>query len=236
MEPAPATPDNEWLEPCPSAWLEGADPASAYTLKEGVALAFMAALQVLTPAQRAVLLLRDVVSLTADETAAALETSVSAANSALHRAREALTTRVGPRSSWSPDAGAPIDRALLERYLHAWQRGDLDEVIALLHEEVVLSMPPHPTWIEGRAAVGRFLAQRVTRALEMRLFRTLALEANGRPAVAFYRIADDGLARLFALQVLEVERAGVGGSSHFMSACAQRPFVAMGLPLTLPRP
>src|SRR5262245_13152079 len=97
--PAAATPDVEWLEPAPSAWLSGvtpgvSDPAREYTLKESVALAFVAALQVLTPPQRAVLLLRDVVGLSATETAEALACSVSAANSTLHRARVALEQRV----------------------------------------------------------------------------------------------------------------------------------------------
>ncbi|MBX3186590.1 MAG: nuclear transport factor 2 family protein, partial [Labilithrix sp.] len=193
---------------------------------------FVAALQVLTPAQRAVLLLRDVVGLTADETATALETSASAANSALHRAREALETRVGPRSSWSPDAGAPVDRALLERYLRVWEASDLDAIVALLHEEVILSMPPHPTWLRGRDAVARFFAHRVRRALDARLFRTRALEASGRPAVAFYRRGDDGAARFFALQVLEVEGGAVRTIDHFMAASAHRAFLAAGLPQT----
>lgn len=234
--PAPATPESEWLEPCPPAWLEGADPASAYTVKECVALAFVAALQVLTPAQRAVLLLRDVVGLTAEETAAALETSVSAANSTLHRAREALEKRVGPRSGWSPDSGPPVDRALLERYVRVWETNDLEAVIALLHEEVILSMPPHPTWLHGREAVGRFFTHRVRRALETHLFRTLALDANGRPAVAFYRKGDDGVARFFALQVLELDRGGVRTIDHFMGTSGLRVFFAAGLPTTLARP
>lgn len=231
--PAPATPESEWLEPCPSSWLEGADPASAYTLKESVALAFVAALQVLTPSQRAVLLLRDVVELTAEETAAALETTVSAVNSALHRAREALEKRVGPRSGWSPDAGPPVDRELLDRYLRVWETSDLDAVIALLHEEVTLSMPPHPTWLHGRAAVARFFQHRVRRAIETRLFRTLPFEANGRPAVAFYRRGDAESARFFALQVLELDRAGVRTIDHFVGASARRALFAAGLPETV---
>lgn len=234
--PAPATPEREWLEPCPSAWLEGADPASAYTVKESVALAFIAVLQVLTPAQRAVLLLRDVVGLTAEETATALETSVSATNSALHRARQALEARVGPRPERSLDAGAPIDRELLERYLRVWETNDLDAIIALLHEEVVLSMPPHPTWIQGREAVERFFGHRVRRALETHLFRTLALEANGQPAVAFYRQGADGAARFFALQVLGLERGAVRTIDHFMGTSALRAFFAAGLPSVVARP
>lgn len=96
--------------------------AAEYTLKESVALAFVAALQVLTPPQRAVLLLRNVVGLSAAETAEALACSVSSANSTLHRARVALEERVGPRAGWSPEVGA-VDRVLLERYVRAWEKG-----------------------------------------------------------------------------------------------------------------
>lgn len=231
VPPAPATPEEEWIEPCPSAWLEGGDPASAYTVKESVALAFVAALQVLTPSQRAVLLLRDVVGLSAEETARALETTVSAANSALHRAREALETRVGPRSGWSPDAGAPVDRALLERYVRVWETSDLDAILALLHEDVTISMPPHPTWFQGRDAIARFFAHRVKAALEARRFRAVALEASGRPAVGFYRAGDDGVFRFHALQVLETEGGLVRTVDHFMGPSAHRAFFAAGLPV-----
>ena len=235
LPPAAATPESEWIEPCPSAWLDGTDPASEYTLKESIALAFVAALQVLTPPQRAVLLLRDVVGLSADETATALETSVSAANSSLHRAREALAARVGPKSGWSPDAGAPIDRALLERYLPVWHSSDPDAVIALLHEEATISMPPSPTWIQGRDAVARFFAHRVRSAIETGAFLTRALEANGRPAAAFYRKGDDGSARFFAIHVLELDGGLVRTIDHFMGAAARRVVVASGLPDTLDR-
>ena len=148
-------------------------------MKESVALAFVAALQVLTPPQRAVLLLRDVVGLSAAETAEALACSVSSANSTLHRARVALEERVGPRAGWSPEAGA-VDRALLERYVRAWEKGDLDAIIALLHDDVTLSMPPSPTWIAGRADVARFFTNRVLQAVREHRFRTVLVDANGR--------------------------------------------------------
>src|SRR5690606_23131929 len=135
VPPPERTPETEWLGPLPSAWLVAQGPAAQYRAKDSGALAFVAALQVLTPPQRAVLLLRDVVGLTAEETATTLESSVSAVNSALHRARTALEARVGPRARWSPDAAEPVDRALLQRYLSAWESGDLEAVVALLHEE-----------------------------------------------------------------------------------------------------
>jgi RNA polymerase sigma-70 factor, ECF subfamily len=234
---AARTPDAEWLEPAPSAWLagaapEGGSPAAQYTMKESVALAFVAALQVLTPPQRAVLLLRDVVGLSAVETAEALACSVSSANSALHRARVALEERVGPRADWSPEAGA-VDRALLERYVRAWEKGDLDAIIALLHEEVTLSMPPSPTWIAGRTDVARFFVNRTLQDLRDDRFRTALVEANGTVGAGLYRVGDDGHGALFALQVLEAKDGRIRVIDHFMSASSHAAFFAGGLARTV---
>jgi RNA polymerase sigma-70 factor (ECF subfamily) len=233
LPPALRTPEAEWLEPMPSAWLpdaapNGGDPALLYTMKESIALAFVAALQVLTPSQRAVLLLRDVVGLSAAETAEALACSVSSANSTLHRARVALEERVGPRASWSPEAGA-VDRALLERYVRAWEKGDLDAIIALLHDDVTLSMPPSPTWICGRPGVGRFLTNRVSEAIREHRFRTAVIEANGQIGAGFYRLGDDGTGTFFALQVLEARDARIRVIDHFMTGSSHEAFFASGL-------
>jgi RNA polymerase sigma-70 factor, ECF subfamily len=222
------TPDGEWLEPAPSAWLsgatpEGGSPVAQYTMKESIALAFVAALQVLTPPQRAVLLLRDVVGLSAAETAQALACSVSSANSTLHRARAALEERVGPRAGWSPEAGT-VDRALLERYVRAWEKGDLDAIIALLHDDVTLSMPPSPTWIAGRADVARFFSNRV-----MQVVRTTLVDANGRTGAGFYRVGHDGEGAFFALQAFEVKDGRIRVIDHFMSATSHAAFFAGGL-------
>jgi RNA polymerase sigma-70 factor (ECF subfamily) len=235
--PAPRTPDAEWLEPAPSAWLagvtpEGDSPAALYSLKESVALAFVAALQVLTPAQRAVLLLRDVVGLSAAETAEALACSLAAANSTLHRARAALEERVGPRAGWSPEAET-VDRALLERYVRAWEQGDLDAIIALLHEDVTLSMPPSPTWIAGRNDVARFFRNRVQQAVREHRFRTTFIDANGGRGAGFYRIDDDGQRTFFALQLYETRAGRIHVIDHFMSASAHAAFFAGGLARTL---
>ncbi len=234
--PAPATPDAEWLEPAPSAWLsavapEEKSPVALYTQKESVALAFVAALQVLTPSQRAVLLLRDVVGLSAAETAEALTCSLSSANSALHRARVALEERVGPRAGWTPDESS-VDRALLERYVRAWEKGDLDAIVALLHDEVTLSMPPSPTWVSGRDAVARFLANRVTEAVRERRFRAAIVQANGRTSGGFYRQSDDGQFSFFALQVLEARDGRIRVIDHFMTPGSHAAFFAGGLERT----
>jgi RNA polymerase sigma-70 factor, ECF subfamily len=235
--PAAARPDAEWLEPVPSAWLAGAyregdSPLAQYTIKESVALAFVAALQVLTPSQRAVLLLRDVVGLSSAETAEVLACSVSSANSTLHRARVALEERVGPRGDWSPEAGT-VDRALLERYVRAWEKGNLDAIIALLHDDVTLSMPPSPTWIAGRADVARFYTIRVMQAVHAHRFRTVLVEANGSTGAGFYRVGDGGEAVFFAIQVLEAKDGRVHVIDHFMTASAHAAFFTGGLARTL---
>lgn len=231
--PLPATPDAEWLEPLPDAWLtDDASPAARYTLKESVALAFITALQLLTPAQRAVLLLRDVVELSAAETAEVLACSLASANSTLHRARVALEERVGAHVSWTPATHA-VDRDLLERYVRAWEQGDLDVIIALLHDEVTLSMPPSPTWIAGRADVVRFFVNRVTQQVREHRFRSVTVAANGGVGAGFYRLVDGEEAVFFALQLLEAKEGRIHRIDHFMSASAHAPFFASGLPRSI---
>jgi RNA polymerase sigma-70 factor, ECF subfamily len=233
--PPDATPDEEWIEPVPSAWLEPLDPAASYTLKESVALAFVASLQLLTASQRAVLLLRDVVGLSAEETAAALGCSVSAANSTLHRARAAIEASAGPRASWSPEERAPVDRALLERYLAAWRSGEVSEIVALLHDDVVTSMPPLPMWFGGRAAVHRFYASHLAPALGRRVFHVRPVDIAGELGAAFYR-EDGKIAKLFALQSLEAREDRFAVVDHFMARSALTAFVAAGLPATIDLP
>jgi RNA polymerase sigma-70 factor (ECF subfamily) len=206
-----------WLEPCPDAWMEGveAGPEASCTTRESVALAFVAALQVLSPEQRAVLLLRDVVGHSAEETARALGLSLGAANSVLHRARASIQGRAAGRepSSFAP---RPTDEALLGRYVRAWERADLDALIALLREEVHVTMPPSPTWVSGRAAAGAFFERHVFSWMRAGAARLAPAGANGQPAFAFYlRRGDGGPHELYALQVLEVDGGGVSALHHF---------------------
>jgi RNA polymerase sigma-70 factor (ECF subfamily) len=195
-----------WLEPMPGAWLAGAgetDPAARYTLKESVALAFVAALQCLSAPQRATLLLRDVVGLSAEETATALQMSVPAANSALFRARTAVEEKLGGRGALSfAESAAPVDEALLARYVRAFEDGALDDLVALLHDDVRTTMPPIPTWLEGRVANEAFYRAMFSnmRAGRIRLVRTTA---NDQTAFGFYRPAADGAPRtLHAVQLV----------------------------------
>jgi RNA polymerase sigma-70 factor (ECF subfamily) len=173
-----------------------------------------------------------VVGLSAAETAEALAYSVSSANSTLHRARVALEERVGPPADWSPEAGA-VDGTLLERYMRAWEKGDLDAIVALLHDDVTPLMPPSPTWIAGRADVARFLTNRVIRALREHRFRTALVDANWRTGTAFYRLGDDGEVAFFALHVLEAKDGRIRIIDHFTSASSLAAFFAVGLARTL---
>jgi RNA polymerase sigma-70 factor (ECF subfamily) len=211
--PSPASPEVSWLEPCPDAWLAGVprDPGSTYELRESVALAFVAALQCLTAQQRAVLLLRDVLGMPAEETAAALGITTSAANSALHRARSALRERIGGGDGEAPvDATSDVDAELLGRYVRAWETHDLDALVALLHDDITASMPPSPTWLRGKSATASFFAVRPFTTLAARRLRLIPLRANAQPAVAFYV---DGA--LHAVQVLRLREGRVLELHHF---------------------
>jgi RNA polymerase sigma-70 factor (ECF subfamily) len=207
-----------WLEPMPDAWLEGADdrdPQARYALKESVALAFVAALQCLSPVQRATLLLRDVVGLSADETATALGIGLSAANSALFRARTAIEEKLGGRDPAAVAARAEVDEALLERYVRAFEEADLDAIVALFHDDVRTTMPPVPAWVEGRADNERFY-RLLFATLAPGEFRHRRVGANGQPALAFYRATPEGRHTLRAIQLVTTRAGRVLTVDHFM--------------------
>jgi RNA polymerase sigma-70 factor (ECF subfamily) len=226
--PVPASPEVTWLEPCPDAWLAGVarDPGAAYELKESVALAFVAALQCLSAQQRAVLLLRDVLGLPAEETADALAMSVSAANSTLHRARTALRERVGGgEDDVAVDATSEVDEELLGRYIRAWETLDLQALVALLHDDITATMPPSPTWLRGKVATSAFLAVRPFVALARASLQIVRTEANGQPALVFYVGG-----ALHAVHVLRFAAGRVIELHHF---CHEDSFVAFRLPRTI---
>src|SRR5688572_10513501 len=166
---APVEPSGEllWVEPCPPGFWN-TNPASTeaiYSLRESVQLAFVVALQHLPPTQRAALILRDVLGWSASEVAELLETSVAAVNSALQRARATLETR---RPSASTDEATD---SLAARYIAAWQSRDIDALVALLHEDVIISMPPTPTWFRGSDAARVFFGPRITSQGTRRVLR-----------------------------------------------------------------
>lgn len=223
-----------WLEPMPGAWLAGAEPAdphARYALKESVALAFVAVLQCLSAVQRATLLLRDVVGLSAQETAEALGISVGAANSALFRARTAVEEKLGGCDGSAVARHAEVDEAVLVEYVHAFEDANLDAIVALFHDEVRTTMPPVPLWVAGRAANDRFY-RRMFGKLVPGQFRHLRIGANGAPALAFYRpLAPGAPHTLMALQLITTRDGAVIAIDHFMM---REVFPLFGAPEVLP--
>jgi RNA polymerase sigma-70 factor (ECF subfamily) len=227
-----------WLEPYPDTLLEGiADttpgPDARYEQHEAVQLAFVAAIQHLPARQRAVLLLRDVLGWTAAETAVLLDASVPSVNSALQRARATLGKRLP--NDRAPGKAPPDDRqrVLLERYVQTWESADLDGFVALLREDAILSMPPHPQWYLGPAAIRRFLSYAWS-AGGPGGRRFLPTAANGQPAFALYahgRTATDFPAHSIWLPTLRGD--AIAGLTGFIDA---RLFARFGLPASLPTP
>jgi RNA polymerase sigma-70 factor (ECF subfamily) len=201
-----------WLEPFPDSWLAEAveNPETRYTRHESVSLAFLTALQVLPPRQRAILLLADVLDWRAVEIAQLLEISVGAVNSALHRARVTLSKnyqREQPERVQLGRTNATLD-ALLACYLQMWETDDVDGLVALLKEDATLSMPPVPSWYQGREAIRSILLAILFPSGVQKRWRLSPTRANGQPAFAVYR-ADEatGSYRGFAIQVLTLDES-----------------------------
>ena len=210
-----------WLEPMPDALLDD-DPASIAARRESTRLAFVAALQLLPARQRAALLLRDVVGLTAAETAAQLGITAAAANSALQRAR-AHIDELAPTQDTV--IAAEAERATINQLVTAFERADIDALARMLREDVEMEMPPVPMWFAGRASVLTFFERFVFPVPRRYVLTT----SNGNPAVASYRIEADG--RFHAHHILCVELRGpqVGWLYAFLGAAQ---FEAFHLPLT----
>ena len=227
---APPTPEVPWLEPFPDALLrpESADPAAVAAARSGLRLALIAALQQLPVRQRTVLILRDVLGWRATEVAELLSTSVIAVNSALQRAREQLQRTV-PVADEIREPAAQADRAVLDRYAAAIENADVTTLVDLLHEDATFEMPPMPTWFRGRKNILRFLGTRVLTSPGV--FSLVPVAANGQPAVAVYRCAEDGARRAYGVQVLTVRGPRVASVVAFLDPGL---FPAFGLPSELP--
>ncbi|WP_214414563.1 sigma-70 family RNA polymerase sigma factor [Sphaerisporangium fuscum] len=217
-----------WLQPFPDAMLGSAgDPAAVLAARGSMRLAFIAAVQLLPPRQRAVLILRDVLEWPAADVAAALGTTPAAVNSALQRARG----RLGEAAPAEDRIGEPSDRQareLVERYVTAFQNADLAALERLLTEDAVLEMPPFLNWYAGRTAYLGFIAR--VFALRGTRWRMLPVAANGQPAVAAYALGEDGAYHLHTLQVFTVTGRGVSRNTVFQDTPV---FTAFALPETL---
>ncbi|MGW2397491.1 sigma-70 family RNA polymerase sigma factor [Kitasatospora sp. NPDC001664] len=217
-------PEVTWIGPVPDAWVLAGDPAELAAQRESVRLAFVAALQRLAPRQRAVLILREVVGWSAAEVAELLETTVASVNSAMQRARSALAAQPGADA----EPAAPLDpgqRELLEKFVSAFESFDLDRLAALLHEDVVLSMPPFEMWLRG---LDQYLLWLHGPGGGCRGSRLLPVSANGAPAFAQYRPDPAGGFLPWALQVLDVRDGRITGLNNFLDTDALFPL--FGLP------
>jgi RNA polymerase sigma-70 factor (ECF subfamily) len=232
----PAPSEISWLQPYPDRGLDRAlaaedQPDALVVAKETIELAFLAAIHLLPPNQRAVLILRDVLGWPASETASLLDTSTASVTSALQRARATLQYhRPAPSQDWSPSTPpSASEHALLQRYMDAHERADPAAVVALLQEDVRFTMPPEPTCYQGRDAVAAFFADALG-ASRVGDFRLVATRANRQPAAANYlRAWGDSVYRAMSLDVLQFDHGQLVEITTFVPAL----FPAFGLPMTL---
>jgi RNA polymerase sigma-70 factor (ECF subfamily) len=221
---APLT-ETVWLGPLPDAGLTWASsPADAvYEQREAVELAFIAALQQLPALQRAVLVLRDVLAFSAVETAEVLDTTVPSVTSALARARGSLRAAMPERSQQEVlrEVGDRQVRATVAAFVAAWERGDVDAVVALLADDVEMTMPPFAEWYRGREHVAAFLAETPLRP--DRRWRADPTTANGQPAIAF-RVWDERVGAFLnhGLSVLSFGPGGITGFATFLDPAVVR--------------
>ena len=227
----PLLPEATWVTPIADVRIapETSDPAEVAQYRESIRLAFVTALQHLPARQRAVLILCEVLRWQATEAAELLDTSVAAVNSALQRARATLATL--SRQTHAGDLD-DADNALLERYVDAFQRYDVESLVTLLHDDAIQSMPPFAMWLQGAADIGRWMVQPGPSAC--RGSRLVATTANGCPAFGQYRPDPAGGYTPWALQILEISQGKIAAMSWFLSFLdPERLFPAFGLPLHL---
>ena len=222
-----------WLEPYPDTELpdladDGPGPEARYEAREAVQLAFVAAIQLLPPRQRAALLLCDVLGWSAIETAQLLGGSAASINSALQRARATLGERYADGRPLQRLQPSPEEGLLLERYMRAWQADNLDGLVELLREDATYHMPPWREWYRGREAIGAFLG---TVWGNFAGYRTVATRANGHPAVGVYALShQDQVWRPHSLHVIEPAGGAIACLTIYVPPLGPKLFAAFGLP------
>ena len=220
-----------WLEPFPDDLeaSEHSDPQDRAERNERTTLAFLVALQRLTPTQRAILLLREVLEWPASEVAEWLNLSVVAVNSGLQRARRALQE---PNHPEDQETALPLPQlqSLLDRYVTAFEQADIPGLVALLREDAWFTMPPLPVWLQGRAAIARELSTRIR--IPGRHWRLLLTRANGSPAFGLYRQEGESDSyQVFGLMVLGVVEGQIANMVSFLELSS---FSSFALPPALP--
>ncbi len=210
-EHMPPSPEPLWVQPYPDRLLDmlqasSEDPEAEVVARETIELTFIAALQLLTPRQRAVLLVRDVLGWSAADVASLLGLTVVSVNSALQRARATVQrNRPSGRLEWSAASSERTEQGLLERLMHACEQADAAAIVELLSSDVRWTMPPYPWWFDGRDAVAESVRQGLG-AFRPGEWRVVPVRANRQPAAAAYvRRWDDDTYRAFAVHVLRVE-------------------------------
>ena len=238
----PPTSEITWLEPFPDEWLgdrSAINPEARYTDTESISLAFLTALQTLPPRQRAVLILRDVLDFSANETADLLELTVSSVNSALHRARTTLSRRYDRGEKEDSMITSTDERTqwLLDHFVQAWETADIDGLVALLKADAAFAMPPSPSWYQGHQAIrifsaatifaddGMFPGKAVSR------WRLLPTRANGSPAFAIYQRDEKDEYQAFGLIALVVDGDKLSQIISFIDPSLPSLF---GFPITIP--
>ncbi|RRI03542.1 sigma-70 family RNA polymerase sigma factor [Mesorhizobium tamadayense] len=223
-----------WLEPFPDSLLDGAfnaalGPDALYERTESISLAFVTAMQVLPPRQLAVLILRDVLGFGAKEVAEMLDSTVESANSALKRARAALQRRPPPSAGRKPPPAAHSarERAIVAKFVGAYEAADLDTLVTLLTDDVFISMPPMPLEYQGRDLVARFCAGIFGAE---RRFDLVATRANGQPAFGAYLRGSDGISHGIGLIVLTLSGDRICAMTRFENSVLSW----FDLPRTLP--
>jgi RNA polymerase sigma-70 factor (ECF subfamily) len=227
--PPPAK-EVSWVEPFPDEYIDGQPniyPEARYEVRESITLAFVAALQKLPGRQRAALLLCDVLGWSANEAAEILDTTTAAVNSALQRARE--TMKQAERKTRPMRLNEQLS-ALLARYVSAWEAADSAALVAVLREDVALTMPPLPVWFRGHVDVQTFLEGGLFKMFDPFRVRLIPVHFNGSPAFAVYQMDPQGTYRAAALHVLTVENGSISEINDFLTFDGQL-FSKFGLPL-----
>jgi RNA polymerase sigma-70 factor (ECF subfamily) len=218
-----------WVGPVPDGRVisvPGEDPASEAESRESIRLAFVAALQHLPPRQRAVLILREVLKWKASEVAELLDTTVVSVNSALQRARATLADRNVTAHTVS-DTTTGDQQALLDRYVDAFERFDIDTLVKLLHEDATMSMPPFPLWLRGSAEFGAFM---LGAGSACRGSRLAPISVNGAPGFAQWKVTPDGGYHAWAIHVLQLSRGRITAIDFFVD---ENLFPVFDLPIDL---
>jgi RNA polymerase sigma-70 factor (TIGR02960 family) len=223
-----------WLQPYPDALLEGTigvppGPEARYEQAEAISLAFVTALQVLPPRQLAVLILRDILGFRASEVAGMLDATVESVTSALKRARASLQRRLPPPAGREPPpaAGSPAEKAIVAKFVRAWQSADVGALVVLLTDDVFMSMPPMPFEYQGRDIVARFCASLFGAG---RRFDLVPARANGQPAFGAYLRDPAGIRHGTGLYVLTLTGDRICAMTRFETSVL--PW--FGLPRSLP--